>query len=495
MTDAPFLLNDAKMQSDLDCNFFRLLNLDTSNLPPTGIPPTIHPNGSFWLHDWDATTQQWTATQPKFTDINGFLTFEQQQAIFYLGTIQTGTWHGLPIEPAYAPSLDAILPPGANVSMANNRITQLAMPVNASDAVPMQFVDFIAEGLQPHQACRVATVSAVVLSGLQIIDGVQTVDGDRILVKNQALVESPQNGIWIAHTGAWTRASDNTNGSTGTLDRAYVIILEGDTNSFKGWFQFEVGVVIGSGNIGWFLFSSALNFSAGAGLDLTGNVLSAVGTAHRITVGSSIDIASDYQGQGTIVEVGTITLGNWHGTIIIPDFGGTGVDNNGNTISVAGDLSLTIPPLSGPSSLELQILSGATVVALPQSGTLSTLANAETLSNKYVQPRMHSVATGAFPAINTDITDIFLITALNLAISSMTFNLTGSPDEGQQLLIQIHDNGTQQSILWGSKFTNGSGTNDPVLPVVTIAGKWTFMEFHYNKALGQWVLTNMVAQI
>lgn len=54
--------------------------------------------------------------------------------------------------------------------------------------------------------CRVATTTAVTLSGLQTVDTVALVDGDRVLVKNQA--DTTQNGIYLAHSDAWERAFD-----------------------------------------------------------------------------------------------------------------------------------------------------------------------------------------------------------------------------------------------------------------------------------------------
>jgi hypothetical protein len=54
--------------------------------------------------------------------------------------------------------------------------------------------------------CRVATTAAITLSGEQTIDGVAIVAGDRVLVKNQA--SGVDNGIYIASTGAWSRALD-----------------------------------------------------------------------------------------------------------------------------------------------------------------------------------------------------------------------------------------------------------------------------------------------
>lgn len=51
-----------------------------------------------------------------------------------------------------------------------------------------------------------ATTANITLSGAQTIDGVSVVAGDRVLVKNQT--DPTQNGVYVAASGAWTRADD-----------------------------------------------------------------------------------------------------------------------------------------------------------------------------------------------------------------------------------------------------------------------------------------------
>jgi hypothetical protein len=56
------------------------------------------------------------------------------------------------------------------------------------------------------------------------------------------------------------------------------------------------------------------------------------------------------------------------------------------------------------------------------------------------------VASSATPTINTDNVDMFTITALAVAITSMTTSLSGTPTTGQKLIIRIKDNGTARAI-------------------------------------------------
>lgn len=72
--------------------------------------------------------------------------------------------------------------------------------------------------------------------------------------------------------------------------------------------------------------------------------------------------------QTDITSLGTITTGIWHGSIIGSIYGGTGVNNGSNTITLAGNLVT-----SGTNSLTLTT-TGATNVTLPITGTLVNTA-------------------------------------------------------------------------------------------------------------------------
>ena len=103
-------------------------------------------------------------------------------------------------------------------------------------------------------------------------------------------------------------------------------------------------------------------------------VSSVSGTANRITIGGTsanptIDIASNYAGQSSITTLGTIGTGTWNGSLINPTYGGTGVNNGSNTITLGGNLIT-----SGANALTLTT-TGATNITLPTSGTLTTTSN------------------------------------------------------------------------------------------------------------------------
>jgi hypothetical protein len=96
--------------------------------------------------------------------------------------------------------------------------------------------------------------------------------------------------------------------------------------------------------------------------------------------------------------------------------------------------------------------------------------------------RSNTTVSSATPAINSDTTDIFTITALATAITSMTTNLTGTPGNGQKLVIRIKDDGTARAITWGASFASRGAT----LPTITVAGKYQYNGFFWNSTASTW---------
>lgn len=377
------LVREGKMQSDLDANYHKILHLDTSNLVLDPIPAQSAPPHQ-WYNSYDPGIHHFGSTRPNFGDIFGELTHSQQLGIQALGTIILGTWAADPINGQYLPTLNLIRAPVGNVNLNNKKITLLADAVDPQDAVNLRILQQISDR-NPKEVAKCATTTNNLLVGLTpAVDGVSLIAGDRVLVKNQS-IRPFENGVYIASTGAWTRSSDCDTGAELVL--ATVFVLNGTINAGTKWEQTTPAPIrLGIDPIAWIEIesSSATNINAGAGLERVGNTISAVGTAGRISIGTGIDISTSYAGQATIVTLGTITSGVWHGTLISPQYGGTGVNNASKTITLVGNLAtaLTGGAVEGtPVTFEL---SGSTTVVLPVTGTLATLGGVETFTNKHI---------------------------------------------------------------------------------------------------------------
>lgn len=506
MDGAQTFIRNGLAQTDLDMNHFRLLNLDTSNLPPSGIPPTVTVPAHNWLDGWDSGDLAWHYSQPDFRDLSGRLTQNQMRNITETGAIRGNFsfWQANPIERIYLPSLDGITIPADNVNLNNKRITNLADPVNGQDAVNLRFMDNLLQGLNAKQAVRCASTFFRTRSGLKPdVDGVVLAEGDRVLLKD---LERIFNGIWIASNGAWTRAPDADHGTDDTgvlpsndINRAYTVVLEGEINGGTSWLESKaVSHVdgLGASDIEFVIFNTGSNANiAGDGLDRVGNTLN-VGAGTGIQVNAdSVQIDPDYPGQPSIETVGTITTGVWNGTLLDSEFGGTGVNNQGQTLTLLeASLSVQKVGLVVPdSNVILQVQGGSSIVNLPVSGTLSTLAGTETFTNKRLTKRVATTPSSATPAINTDDLDAFYITALAGDITSMTSGLTGTPTRGQELEIWITNAAiVDKNITWGSAW---AASTDLALPTVAHTGKTVAMKFSYNPDLTKWVLTDKLENI
>lgn len=495
------LIYDGLAQNDLDMANHRLVNLDTSNLPPIGIPPSFVSPPSNWIREWDATAQTWTASQPQFSDIANFLTGPQMQRIDQLGRVRIGEWQASPISAQFLPTLDFIRAPVSDVNLANHKLINVADPLDPGDAVNLRFMDFMLQGLQPKEAVRCATTGSISPATLlRPVDGVELEEGDRVLVKNQA--NQAQNAIYIASTEAWSFATDFD--STTEMERAYCTVLEGDINTGTSWFQSNHISNINTSLKHFILFSSTPGASIipGQGLTRTGNTVDVIGTADRIVTGpNNVDISASYVGQHSITTLGIITDGTWRGEVIDPARGGTGVNNGGKTITLVGTFSTTlgldIPDIT-TGALNFN-LAGNTSLNLPVSGTVATLIGTETLSNKRIVKRATSIASNPNPSINVDAVDCFQITNLSEDILSMTANLTGTATDGQELIIWIKDNGVDlggHAITWGADWI---ASTDLPLPTTTTMAAWLFLSFIYRAGVlsgtGKWVLTRKLDNI
>ena len=192
----------------------------------------------------------------------------------------------------------------------------------------LEYVDAVKQGLDVKNSVRAATTVNISLSGAQTIDGVSVVATDRVLVKNQST--GSQNGIYVASASAWSRAADADSNDDVTAGM-FTFVEEGTVNADSGWVMTnDAAVVLGTTALVFTQFSSAGSVSAGAGLTKDGNTLDVGGTADRITVNAdSVDIASTYVGQSSIVTVGTVTTGTWNATAVAIAYGGTGATDVG----------------------------------------------------------------------------------------------------------------------------------------------------------------------
>jgi len=124
------------------------------------------------------------------------------------------------------------------------------------------------------------------------------------------------------------------------------------------------------------------------------------------------------------------------------------------------------------------------------AGANVTTTNVVTLTNKGITKREVTIASSATPTPNSDITDIYTITAL---AEPATFGApSGTPTQGQALIIRAKDDGTPRALAYNVIYREGE---DIKFPTLTIAGKTMYLALMWNSTDSKWDLTGVVMNI
>jgi len=146
-------------------------------------------------------------------------------------------------------------------------------------------------------------------------------------------------------------------------------------------------------------------------------------------------------------------------------------------ISIDNEI-IEVGAVSGDTFSSLTRGAEGTTAAAHSAGAIVELRITADIINQFQTNKgvatVYTSTTSLTPNAATD-KEIY-ITALagNLTIN----NPTGTPNDGQRLMIRIKDDGTARTITWGSNYQSVGAT----LPTTTTAGKWMYIGLVYNSA-------------
>jgi hypothetical protein len=334
----------------------------------------------------------------------------------------------------------------AQVLGAGDTLTTTAkLTLSGTDGTTMTF---------PATSATVARTDAA-----QTFTGVQTMTSPALTTP--AITGAITGTYSFGGTPTWPTFNQNTTGTAAGLS-ATLAVGSGGTGATT-----LTGLVKGNGTSAMTAAVAGTDFAAPNQTMFIGTTSVAI---NRATAALTL----------TGVSLSTLTIGT----------GLSGTSYNGSA-AVTVAIDSTVATLTGTQTLTNKTVAlGSNTVSgtLAQFNTavtdadLASLAGAETLTNKRITPRINSTTSTATPSINTDTTDQYNITALAAAITSVT--VTGTPTDGQRLLVRIKGDATARAIAWGASFV-ASGVA-PLL-TTTVASKTHLCSFLYDSAAAKWV--------
>nr|MDQ3009059.1 hypothetical protein [bacterium] len=143
----------------------------------------------------------------------------------------------------------------------------------------------------------------------------------------------------------------------------------------------------------------------------------------------------------------------------------------------------------GVGSLELGNASDTTLtrsaagVLAVEGVVIPSISSTNTFTNKRVTARIGTETSSATSTPTADSVDQWNVTAL--AVADAFAAPTGTPTDGQKLMIRIKDNGTARALTWNAIYRASS---DLALPSTTVISKTLYLGFIYNAADTKWDL-------
>ena len=265
----------------------------------------------------------------------------------------------------------------------NQNITNVPdTPSAGTSAVNKNYVDAVAQSLvikQPVKGLSDANIAA--LTGLSTtVDTTVALDtdGDRVLLTAQSTAS--ENGIWIVHSGAWTRPTDFAVGIHAS--GAFTFVERGTLYADTGWVctTDRPNDVVGTNSLTFVQFSAAGVITASTGLTKVGNDIRVKkGDGIEVTSNSAstnIDLASNpgLELNGTSPNKKLKALVSSTGGVQIDGANGLALLLNGTTLQTSGS-GVSVKGL--PSSFEINGI--ATHYATPGTGQV-TAGNLDTLT-------------------------------------------------------------------------------------------------------------------
>jgi hypothetical protein len=192
---------------------------------------------------------------------------------------------------------------------------------------------------------------------------------------------------------------------------------------------------------------------SGVFIDDSGNMqiaaaASALPANHTLRIGESSRPATD------------VNIGGGNATI---------TSGLGTGVGISSTIVFQTPTLAAAGSNVQTLTTRLTITVDAVTADVPIVANAG------VTKRVATAGDDATAVINVATTDVYELTDI---ANATLFSTTGTPLDGQTILIRFKDAGVAKALTWDAIFVPIGIT----LPAITTAGKWTYVAGAYNLA-------------
>ena len=160
-----------------------------------------------------------------------------------------------------------------------------------------------------------------------------------------------------------------------------------------------------------------------------------------------------------------------------------------NLFTLANPGAITFPRFNADNTVSpLNAADFRTAIGAGTGNGDVTLSGAQTLTNKRINPRVSTATSAA-----TLTPDIASFDQYNLTAQAEALTIgapTGTPVDGNRLVIRLLDNGTARALTWNATYT----PIGVVLPVSTVVGKTTYVGCLYNASATRWDVAAVITQ-